>query len=113
MTLAKTGLVVASFQNAVNVSQYNQSEDCLFLNVYAPSTPAPPEGRTVILWYYGGGFQLGTANVPDFNGSHLAKNYDVIIVEPNYRTSGKLPLIILVSRYILKYKFSFRLPRCC
>ncbi|KAL2879708.1 hypothetical protein SGCOL_005038 [Colletotrichum sp. CLE4] len=64
-----------------------ESEDCLFLNVYAPSSPPPAEGRTVMVWYYGGGFQFGSANTPMFDGSSFAQNQDVIIVTPNYRTS--------------------------
>ncbi|KAH0420891.1 carboxylesterase [Colletotrichum camelliae] len=64
-----------------------QSEDCLFVNVFAPSSPPPPEGRTVMVWYYGGGFQFGSANTPMFDGSSFAQNQDVIVVTPNYRTS--------------------------
>ncbi|KXH64682.1 cholinesterase [Colletotrichum nymphaeae SA-01] len=64
-----------------------ESEDCLFVNVYAPSSPPPAEGRTVMVWYYGGGFQFGSANTPMFDGSSFAQNQDVIVVTPNYRTS--------------------------
>lgn len=31
-----------------------ESEDCLYLNVYAPSTPAAGKGRAVMFWIYGG-----------------------------------------------------------
>ncbi|KAH8664562.1 Carboxylesterase [Xylariales sp. PMI_506] len=79
--------IPAALAAAAPVPVDNQSEDCLFLNVYAPSTPAPAEGRAVMLWIFGGGFQLGTAMTTDFDGSSFAKNQDVIIVTPNYRTS--------------------------
>ena len=38
-----------------------ESEDCLYLNVYAPATPAPNEGRTVMFWLFGGGLVSGMA----------------------------------------------------
>jgi para-nitrobenzyl esterase len=33
------------------------SEDCLNLNVYAPSAPAPAGGYPIMLFFYGGSFQ--------------------------------------------------------
>lgn len=36
-----------------------ESEDCLYLNVYAPSTPAPADGRAVLFYIYGGSLQFG------------------------------------------------------
>jgi hypothetical protein len=38
-----------------------ESEDCLYLNVYAPATPAGGSGRAVLFWIYGGSLQFGTA----------------------------------------------------
>ncbi|KAH8420683.1 hypothetical protein KR222_000536 [Zaprionus bogoriensis] len=64
-------------------SKYTGSEDCLYLNVYAndlqPETPRP-----VMVWIYGGGFQVGEATrdmyCPDF-----LMTKDVVIVTVNYR----------------------------
>jgi para-nitrobenzyl esterase len=59
------------------------SEDCLFLNIWAPSRI----GKTklpVIVWLYGGGFVTGDASEPRYDGENLAKK-GVIIVIPNYR----------------------------
>lgn len=42
-----------------------------------------------MVWYYGGGFQFGSANTPMYDGSSFAQNQDVIVVTPNYRTSGE------------------------
>ena len=35
-----------------------ESEDCLYLNVYAPASPPPPGGRSVMVWFYGGSFSV-------------------------------------------------------
>lgn len=65
-----------------------ESEDCLYLNVYAPACPAPGNGRAVMFWIYGGGLQFGYASVPYYDGSYFAAYEDVIVVAPNYRTNG-------------------------
>jgi para-nitrobenzyl esterase len=60
------------------------SEDCLFLNVFAPlQTPAAL--LPVIVFVHGGGFQVGASN--NYNGSVLAGASDtpVIVVTINYR----------------------------
>lgn len=64
-----------------------ESEDCLYLNVYAPSSPAPCDGRPVMVWIYGGSLQFGNAGQPDYDGSSLAAYEDVIVVTINYRTN--------------------------
>ena len=66
-----------------------ESEDCLYLNIYQPSTPAPPGGRTVMFWIYGGAFEFGDSGIPAYDGSKFAAYQDVIIVSTNYRTNGK------------------------
>nr|POE89912.1 acetylcholinesterase [Quercus suber] len=64
-----------------------ESEDCLYLNVFAPSTPAPAGGRAVIFFIYGGGFMFGNAGQPMYDGSALATYEDVVVVTTNYRTN--------------------------
>ncbi|PVI01918.1 alpha/beta-hydrolase [Periconia macrospinosa] len=64
-----------------------ESEDCLYLNVYAPASPAPPGGRAVMFWIYGGGLFAGYASHPMYDGSHFAAFEDVIVVAANYRTN--------------------------
>jgi carboxylesterase type B len=64
-----------------------ESEDCLYLNVFAPSTPAPQGGRAVLFWIYGGSLQFGSAGLPTYDGSSFAANQDVIVVTTNYRTN--------------------------
>ena len=56
------------------------SEDCLFLNIYTPSTVGR---RPVMVWIHGGGFAAGGAN--EYDGRVLASQGDVVVVAINYR----------------------------
>ena len=58
------------------------SEDCLTLNVWTPAGPA--KDLPVMVWLYGGGFQVGAAARPVFNGTRLAER-GVVVVTINYR----------------------------
>ncbi|KAF2811682.1 alpha/beta-hydrolase [Mytilinidion resinicola] len=62
-----------------------ESEDCLYLNVYVPSTGST--GKAVMFWIYGGDLQYGTASMPLYDGSSFAAFQDVIVVAANYRTN--------------------------
>lgn len=57
------------------------SEDCLFLNIYTPSTEG--KDRPVLFWIHGGSFTGGSAN--GYDGSVLAEQGDVVVVVINYR----------------------------
>ncbi len=64
------------------------SEDCLYLNVYAPPfTPdgVPSEGEQlpVMVWIHGGGNTWGRAE--QYDASELAARYNVIVVVAQYR----------------------------
>jgi para-nitrobenzyl esterase len=58
-----------------------QSEDCLYLSVYAP---ANANKAPVVLWLYGGGAFLGAGHLGSYNGTSNAKN-GVITIPINYR----------------------------
>jgi len=60
-----------------------ESEDCLFLNVYTPK--ADNKKRTVMVWFYGGGFTQGSSYAALYNGKQLAEQCDVVVVTVNYR----------------------------
>ncbi len=58
------------------------SEDCLYLNVWAPASPA--KLLPVMVWLHGGGFTIGAGSLPPYDGHALAKR-DVVVVTVNYR----------------------------
>jgi para-nitrobenzyl esterase len=60
------------------------SEDCLYLNVYAPRGPADAsKRRPVLFWIHGGGNVVGLADF--YDGGRLAQEQDVVVVTTNYR----------------------------
>ncbi|KAK3106256.1 hypothetical protein FSP39_016159 [Pinctada imbricata] len=61
----------------------NQSEDCLFLNVYVPHSVTKGEKLSVMVWIHGGGLTLGNGFF--YDGTRLAVDGNVIVVTINYR----------------------------
>jgi para-nitrobenzyl esterase len=60
------------------------SEDCLSLNIWQPSTPSAAL-RPVIVWVYGGSNITGYTADPVYDGAHLARTADAVVVSVNYR----------------------------
>ena len=58
------------------------SEDCLYLNVWAPEGVKGP--LPVMVWIYGGGFSAGATSEPRQDGGNLSKK-GVVVVSMNYR----------------------------
>jgi para-nitrobenzyl esterase len=61
-----------------------QSEDCLFLNVWAPDAVSPSP-RPVMVWLHGGAYVFGAASQRTYDGARLAVAGDVVVVTLNYR----------------------------
>ncbi|KAK0426466.1 hypothetical protein QR680_009726 [Steinernema hermaphroditum] len=63
------------------------AEECLFMNVIAPSRPSRGRsGYPVVVWVQGGGFELGTSTV--YGYKNISENFvsrDVVFVTFNYR----------------------------
>jgi len=64
------------------------SEDCLYLNVYAPAfapdrVPTGAARLPVMVWIHGGGNTIGAAS--RYDGSNLATTHQLVVVMINYR----------------------------
>ena len=75
-----TSYSAACAQTAVWVTN-PKSEDCLYLNIWAPGKAAK---LPVIVWIHGGGYYGGTAAQAGFDGANLAA-HGAIVVTVNYR----------------------------
>jgi para-nitrobenzyl esterase len=65
------------------------SEDCLYLNVWAPAilseVPTGNDRLPVMFWIHGGGNSIGHAGSASYSGAHLATRHNVVLVSANYR----------------------------
>lgn len=60
------------------------SEDCLYLNIWQPSSPSPGP-RPVIVWVHGGSNITGYTADPVYDGAALARTADAVVVSVSYR----------------------------
>lgn len=60
------------------------SEDCLYLNVWTPAS-VPAQARPVIVWVHGGSNITGYTADPVYDGAHLARTADAVVVSVPYR----------------------------
>jgi para-nitrobenzyl esterase len=104
-----TGTVLADIPGpacpqADSTAPLPQSEDCLFLNVYAPATATPHSRLPVFLWIHGGALVTGTG--ADYDPSVMVAENNIIVVTINYRLGalgwlvepGLLPKLRAFSR---------------
>lgn len=63
------------------------SEDCLYLNIWAPASLPQGEKAPVVLWLYGGGLSIGSASMPNYGGENLAKK-GVVYITAGYRVGA-------------------------
>ncbi|MEX0679705.1 MAG: carboxylesterase family protein [Pirellulales bacterium] len=60
-----------------------QSEDCLFLNVWT-AAKSPQETRPVMVWIHGGALTRGSGSMEVYDGEQLARQ-GIVLVTINYR----------------------------
>ncbi len=77
-----TRVELADFSGPPDTSP--ETEDCLTLNVWS-ANPKHGAKRPVMVWFHGGAFAYGTANVARLQGSRLATRGDVVVVTVNQR----------------------------
>lgn len=67
-------------------AEYGTGEDCLYLNIW--KTDDGIKNKPVMVWIYGGAFEVGGATDPQYDCHDLVKeNSEVIFVTINYRLS--------------------------
>ena len=59
------------------------AEDCLFLNIWTPANDN--QKRPVMFYNHGGGFVIGSGGSASQDGTNLARNFDVVVVQTNHR----------------------------
>jgi carboxylesterase type B len=65
-----------------------ESEDCLTLNIWAPSGKSKDgKPRAVLFWLYGGALMFGSGSLKGYEGTSFVVNQDVVLVTSNYRTN--------------------------
>ena len=63
------------------------SEDCLYLNVWAPANSTPGANLPVIVYIYGGGSTIGSSGMALYGGEGVAKR-GAVFVNFNYRVGA-------------------------
>lgn len=77
--------ILTAFREGMEVG--NESENCLVLNVYTSDASARHK-RPVMVWLHGGGFAIGSAGDPQYDGNALAGKGDVVVVAINHRLNA-------------------------
>jgi len=62
-------------------------EDCLWLNLWTPAL-RDGQARPVMVYFHGGGYSGGSANLDLYDGVRLCRRGDVVVVTVNHRLNG-------------------------
>ncbi|GAA5836544.1 hypothetical protein JCM11251_007106 [Rhodosporidiobolus azoricus] len=69
---------------------FNQSEDCLSINIVRPDTTTADDKLPIVLWIHGGGAYAGSSALDSYNGSYIVEQsvemgMPIIFTSINYR----------------------------
>jgi para-nitrobenzyl esterase len=82
-TRAALSYSAACWQHNDSAELVNQSEDCLYLNIWAPKENT--QNMPVMVFIHGGSFVDGSGNMKIHKGNLLSQKGNVVIVTINYR----------------------------
>ncbi|KAK3275281.1 hypothetical protein CYMTET_16580 [Cymbomonas tetramitiformis] len=84
----------------IHKNVYLGNEDCLYLNIWVPPSASVGSPADVMLWIYGGAFEIGDGSeFGTYDGRSLASNTSKVVVTFNYRVGifGFFPHVALLS----------------
>ena len=81
------------------MSLLQMSEDCLYLNIYAPSDAEQFSNYAVMLFLHGGGFEFSSGGAELYRGERLTSKGEVILVTINYRLGNNYT----ISHYTISH----------
>ena len=90
----KDGPACPQTQSGDPAGKASVDEDCLLLNVFAPSPVSTK--LPVMVWIHGGGFNIGFSGARQYDPSPLVKEGGIVVVSINYRL-GTLGLLATKS----------------
>lgn len=73
-------------QTVTNANTVGTSEDCLYINVFKPTTAKPGDKLPVRVWIHGGGFAFGASSDPIYDNPGDPKE-GIVYVNFNYRVN--------------------------
>jgi len=75
--------VLMLVRRLIGVALRQQSQDCLYLNIWTPKSGSGR--RPVLVWIHGGAFILGSGSTPIYDGAPIARTGNAVVVTINYR----------------------------
>ena len=83
-----------------------ESEDCLFLNVYAPAGPSKTPLPTMV-WFHGGAYTTGCSNLYPGHALVVASNSSVVVVTVNYSVSQQTFSLLSSTSFTFEKRIVF------